>query len=248
MILYPLLRVYTRGALLHELGVPSLIPMFFLGFLGSGHCLGMCGPLVIALPGQFGHLRAHLLYHAGRLTMYTAIGAALGGLESGLGRVALMTQGTHLDWIVNLQWTMSGIAALFMLLFGLNRLGLVREAHWLSTAVPFRIPGWRFLFGSVTTRKNLIPVFLIGLMLGLLPCGLSYAVFARALASGGFPEGGLLVFSFGLGTVPGLLLLGTGAGQFFKRYREQSDIIAGLIMIGMAASLIVDLASAVLSS
>ena len=48
-------------------------------------------------------------------------------------------------------------------------------------------------------------------------------------------EGMLLVLMFGLGTVPGLLLVGTGASQLFRRYRRQSDLASGIIMIGMGA-------------
>jgi sulfite exporter TauE/SafE len=80
-------------------------------------------------------------------------------------------------------------------------------------------------------------MFLVGLMMGLLPCGLSFAAFSRALAAGGPFSGALLVFAFALGTLPGLLLLGTGASGLARRYRKHTDILAGLLMIYMAAEL-----------
>jgi sulfite exporter TauE/SafE len=77
------------------------------------------------------------------------------------------------------------------------------------------------------------------MMLGFLPCGLSFAAFARALASANPWSGAALVFFFGIGTLPGLLVLGTGGAGIIRRYRVQSEILAGLLMIAMAARLAV---------
>jgi sulfite exporter TauE/SafE len=76
--------------------------------------------------------------------------------------------------------------------------------------------------------------------MGLLPCGLSYAAFGRALAAGGFAEGAVLVLAFGLGTAPALLAVGLGAGRLLQRYRAYSDPLAGMLMLAMAARLLVD--------
>jgi sulfite exporter TauE/SafE len=80
-------------------------------------------------------------------------------------------------------------------------------------------------------------MFILGLMLGLLPCGLSYGAFARAIPTGSIFNGALLVLAFAFGTIPGLLLLGTGASKIFQRYRKQSDILAGLLMLFMGIKL-----------
>jgi hypothetical protein len=79
----------------------------------------------------------------------------------------------------------------------------------------------------------------MGLMLGGLPCGLSYAAFARALAAAGMLPGASMALIFGIGTLPGLLAVGIGAAVFFIRYRRVADILAGLVMLGMAAVLAV---------
>ncbi len=63
---------------------PDLGWAFALGLLGAGHCVGMCGPLVLAMPAAGGRLSPQLRYHLGRITTYTVIGAALGGLGAGL--------------------------------------------------------------------------------------------------------------------------------------------------------------------
>lgn len=216
----------------------DLLAMLLLGLTGTGHCLGMCGPLVVAIPGQSGKWSAHLAYHAGRVITYSLIGALLGAVGSGL-RYFYDGSTDPLIWVTRLQMLISALAAALLLILGLQRLGFFSEPQWLSNVLPQKIP---FVGGAIfrNMRQSTIgAVFFLGLVLGLIPCGLSYAAFVRALAAGGALSGAQLVFSFGLGTLPGLLVLGTGVGAFWRRYRQTSEIVAGLIMIGMALSLAV---------
>ena len=99
--------------------------------------------------------------------------------------------------------------------------------------------------GGATRGPRPWGLFFLGLMMGLLPCGLSFAAFARALACGSPLVGGALVFSLGLGTVPGLFVLGTGFAGLVRRYRAQSEILSGLLMIAMAALLSADAIGAI---
>jgi sulfite exporter TauE/SafE len=148
-----------------------------------------------------------------------------------------------MDGILRLQLLMSALAALFLLLFGLNRLGILPEPAWLAAADFQKIPILGRLVRRSMQTTQLLSVFTLGLMLGLLPCGLSYAAFARALASGSSLSGGLLVLCFGIGTLPGLLLLGTSAGLLLKRHRRLTEILAGLIMVAMALLLARDIST-----
>ena len=227
-------------------GQLTFLSMFMLGLFGTGHCLGMCGPLVVALPGRWGSWRAHLAYHAGRILTYTLIGALMGGAGSGFAGAAAPLSNPPLGGMVRLQLLMSALAAVFLLVFGLNRIGILPEPPWLSAINPERIPGLSRRMGKAlqANRIQFLSLFSLGLMLGLLPCGLSYAAFARALASGSMLNGGFLVLGFALGTLPGLLALGSGAGRVFRRFRRQADILAGLIMIAMALMLIKDFGTA----
>jgi sulfite exporter TauE/SafE len=218
----------------------DLISLFMLGFLGTGHCIGMCGPLVVALPGQFDNWRAHLIYNLGRLATYSTVGGLLGLAGSGLSRIAIQQAASPMAWIARVQVGISIFSAAFLLLFGLTRLGLLREPRWMASAAPQRIPGYRSAVRGVFDRKTLWWLLVMGLMLGLLPCGLSYAAFARALAADSGWSGLLMTFLFGLGTLPGLVLVGTGSTPFFRRYRTQTELISGLIMIGMAVKLLAD--------
>jgi sulfite exporter TauE/SafE len=217
----------------------DVVAMIALGLTGTGHCLGMCGPLVVAIPGPKGQWSAHLAYHAGRLITYTLIGMVLGALSAGFVRLTSSATQDPMIWITRLQMLITAAAALFLVVLGAQRLGLIREPRWMAVAQLNSIPGVGNALSRMLHNRDLGSIFILGLALGLLPCGLSYAAFTRALASSDMVNGGLLTFCFGIGTLPGLLLLGTGAGALWRRHRMASDIISGLIMIAMGVSLIV---------
>jgi hypothetical protein len=221
--------------------------MFMLGILGTGHCIGMCGPLVIAFPSRSGGFVSHLYYHLGRIITYTVIGSVIGGIGAGLAEIATVTGGNYPVWVTRIQMGASIVAAIFLLIFGLARLGIIREPGWMNLASPNKIPGYRKLLKSSFTKKRQTEMLLLGMMMGLLPCGLSFGAFSRVLPSGSPIHGAAMVFIFALGTLPGLLLLGTGASGFARRYQTHSDILAGLLMIFMAAELAVKAFSTIIS-
>jgi hypothetical protein len=204
----------------------------------------MCGPLIVALPGQTGRFSAHLAYHAGRLITYTVIGALMGALGGGLIRLASALGSDPMVWMARTQLGIGLLAGLFLLFFGLSRLGFVAEPDWLAVANPTGMPGWRGLMNRVADRRSNGDLFLMGLILGGLPCGLSYAAFANALSASGILSGATMALIFGLGTLPGLLAVGAGAAALLRRYRRQADLLAGLIMLGMAGILLVNVLAA----
>lgn len=215
------------------MNITDLYSLFLLGLVGTGHCIGMCGPLVFAFPARMGTFAAHLLYHLGRIGTYTAVGGLLGLLGSGLAHMG--TAGSPaLDRLSLIQVCFALAAALFLLFFGISRLGLLREPGWMSLAEPSRIPGYGKIVTAVRQDKRPWAIFVLGLIMGFLPCGLSFGAFARALPTTSAVTGAAMLLAFGLGTLPGLLLLGTGASGIFQRYRRASDILAGLLMIAMA--------------
>jgi hypothetical protein len=221
------------------MSVSNLSVMFFLGLFGTGHCLGMCGPLVVAFPGRTGSIGAHLGYHMGRIMTYAVCGAMLGGLGNGIALVASKTGADYLLWTAQIQILFSLLAAGFLLIFGLSRIGLVREPRWMAIASPSRIPGFNRILVSATRDGSFTGMMSLGMIMGFLPCGLSFGAFSRALPSGGLCQGGAMLLAFGLGTLPGLLLIGLGAAGLARKYRRHSDIVSGVLMIGMSASLAV---------
>lgn len=217
----------------------DMISLFFLGFLGTGHCIGMCGPLVVAFPGRTGRFGPHIYYHCGRLLTYCGIGTLMGSAGAGLAMIAAVTGGEHLQYVTRIQIALSFLAALFLLYFGLCQLGVFNQPQWMRLASPERVPGYRRIVRLAFVNQQTLEMFLTGLLMGLLPCGLSYAAFSRAIAAGTPIRGALLMVAFGIGTLPGLLLIGTGATALARRYQRQSDIVAGLLMIAMGLSLII---------
>jgi hypothetical protein len=213
----------------------DLAGMFMLGLLGSGHCIGMCGPLVFALPGKSGRFMSHVWYHLGRVVTYAALGGVLGGAGGFLAQLSGVETRTGLPGILA---ALRLLAAAFLFAFGLNRLGWLPEPRWLSQVNPAKIPGFGRVLGRASGDRNGQAAFFgLGVLLGFLPCGLSYGAFAQALGAGSAATGLLLALAFALGTAPGLLMLGTGVAAFVQRYRRASDLVAGGLMLFMALRL-----------
>lgn len=217
----------------------DLTSMLMLGILGTGHCLGMCGPLVFALPGQQRGLTPHLAYHGGRVGMYTLVGLLMGALGGGMRLLAGTLAADPMAWMAAVQTGFGFVAAILLGGLGLVRLGLMPEPGWLAAASPSRIPGIGRWLRTAATKGRGLGMVATGAVMGLLPCGLSFAAFARALGAA-HPLGGAgLTLAFGLGTLPGLLLLGAGLAPLARRYRRASDLLAGLLMVVMALQLVV---------
>jgi hypothetical protein len=155
----------------------------------------------------------------------------IGGILTGAGGEGALHR------LAGIQIGVSLVAAGFLLGFGLIRLGLLHEPEWLNALNPERIPGFRGVMGKTLAADSGTSYLALGLMLGLLPCGLSYAAFTRTLTAGGFAEGSLLALAFAAGTVPCLLLLGTGFSAVARRFRGSSDLLSGVLMILMALDL-----------
>ena len=213
------------------MGGDDLLGMVLLGLLGTGHCIGMCGPLIFALPGRTGRFLPHVLYHLGRVTTYTVIGGVMGGVGQWMAAAA----GSGGVGVIKVSLWL--IASALLLVLGITRLGVIREPGWLNAVSPERIPGFKSALEGAAGNRGPSAFFLMGLMLGFLPCGLSYGAFAQALGNANALQGVLATLAFAFGTTPGLILLGTGASALFSRYRRQSDIVSGALMIYMAVKM-----------
>jgi sulfite exporter TauE/SafE len=203
--------------------------LFVSGLLGSlGHCLGMCGPLVMMVSAQLGSREVrlaphHLAYHSARLAIYALLGAALGAFGSLLGLG---------DPLSRLAGAVSLILGLGVVLLGLGYLGwlprgvLKGGGEWLSRAM-----GWALQPGRPGG------VLLLGALNGLLPCGLVYSSLLVTASSGGPLPGALGMLAFGAGTVPALLVLGLGAGRVRPssvggaRARQAMARVAGALIV-----------------
>lgn len=211
----------------------SYLAAFLVGLLGGVHCVGMCGGIVGALSfGLSEDIRQQprrmlpylLAYNLARISSYTVAGALLGGIS------ALALQ---LLAINQLQQALLVFAGIFMVLLGLYVGGwwpVLLRLEQAGGVIWRRVEplGRRFL-----PMRSVLHAFLLGLVWGWLPCGLVYSVLIWAMASGGPLEGGLLLLSFGLGTLPNLLAMGLFAATLSRwvRYPWVRWTAGGLIIL-----------------
>lgn len=170
---------------------------FMLGLFGSFHCLGMCGPIALALPlntASFGSKLAGILsYNFGRIVTYSAIGMLFGIFGEGL-QIAGILQITSISL---------GVIILLSLILPTLFRKMNFTAKWY-----LKFNNWvNKLIGVFLKRKSNGALFVLGLLNGLLPCGLVFMAIAGALVYGSAPEGALFMAIFGLGTLPMMGLL-----------------------------------------
>jgi hypothetical protein len=165
------------------------------------------------------------------------VSAAMGAIGAGVVIASGARGPSPLLTLARIQLGLSLASALLLLVMGLFRLGIVREPSWLVLAAPTRWPGFVALLRRGSSG-HLGALLSLGLLLGLLPCGLSYGAFATALSTGSVGWGALLGASFGLGTLPGALLLGTALSGTIRKHQRLFDALSGVLLLGIAASMI----------
>ncbi len=159
-----------------------------LGLLGSFHCVGMCGPLALSLPIQsensFRKFMGSFLYNAGRIITYSLLGLLVGWI----GRSASL---------FGFQQWLSIILGTLILFFLLMRYSF---DHLPPVANFFTIV--RRLMGKLYTKNNYRSLLMIGMLNGLLPCGMVYMAMAAGLSSGSVLDSVIFMAAFGVGTLP----------------------------------------------
>jgi sulfite exporter TauE/SafE len=193
-----------------QLGVYGTL--LLTGLVGSlGHCLGMCGPLVVMVglrskPSSGSVLWPHTLYHLGRISVYVLLGLLAGSAGSAVGLGGSLSR---------LAATVSLLLGLGVFLLGLGYLG------WLPVGRVGASAGWfSKAFARVMQLGGPAGVLLLGALNGLLPCGLVYGALLIAASAGRALASALAMGLFGLGTVPALLALGLGAPSLSAAVRQ----------------------------
>ncbi len=206
-----------------------VVAAFIAGLMGSAHCVGMCG----GLSGLFAaHTAARstrhsmgraLTYNAGRLLSYTLLGAAVAGLGGGL-----VAEAPALAMPMRIA---AGVLVILMglqIAFGIQLLSAVERLG--GRLWTFIAPLANRLLPLDTAGKSLG----LGLLWGLLPCGLVYSMLAVALAGGDPLNGALAMFAFGIGTTPAMLRTGLSAYRLSNFMRNRRVAAGGLLVaIGM---------------
>ncbi len=188
----------------------DILSIITIAFLGSfGHCIGMCGGIVIAYSStkvqqewtKAQQSIAHLLYSFGRILTYAILGAIFGYL----GGVATFSNTAN-----GILWLVAGTA---MLLTGLSLLGKIKFLTIIEHSVS-KSDWYSNNFKALLKSQTLFSFFLLGMLNGLLPCGFVY-FFAITAASTADPlYGALVMVIFGLSTIPALFSLGFFVGLF----------------------------------
>ncbi|UNY99182.1 sulfite exporter TauE/SafE family protein [Zhouia spongiae] len=202
-----------------------LYSAIILGFLGSFHCIGMCGPIAFVLPlDRSNHVKKAgqlFLYHLGRLLSYSLIGLLFGFLGKGL-------------YLSGLQQKLSIVIGVLMIIAAIIPYRLFQKYNF-SKPVFKVISKVKSNLGQQLKKKSSKALFSIGILNGFLPCGLIYMALFGAIAMGQPTLSALYMFLFGLGTIP--LMSGAAyLGNFLSataRKKIQKAIPVFVIVIGV---------------
>jgi uncharacterized protein len=193
----------------------DLTLMLLLGMASSLHCASMCGPLIVVASAHLGGgtvppisrlLAWQAVYHAGRGITYGVSGALLawaGGVLTSLGR------GRTLGGILQISL---GLGLLVLAILQLARRRGVPASSGAQGAAGLLAS----LLRRLVTSGRGAGMLALGLLTGLLPCGVLYAALARSVAASSALEGSALMLAFWLGTVPLLGLMGLASSRLFR--------------------------------
>ena len=218
-----------------------IVPAFLLGLFGSAHCVTMCGGIASALSGglvQLGReprpVRSTMGYNVGRVAAYVALGALVGAM----GRAA--------DFVP--YFGAARLALRFVAGAMLVGAGLWVAGAWSRFSIVERAgaPIWRRVQPTAARllgSRSPVAALGVGALWGLMPCGLVYAAFGLALASGAVASGALVMAAFGLGTAPAMIATGLASARVVPALRGRDWIrrSAGALVVVFG---LVDVASA----
>jgi uncharacterized protein len=228
LLAYRLIRSAESMSLLPEIkDEMSYGILFVIGLLTSLHCVSMCGGIAMSQcigsgdqSSMSGKLRPSLLYNGGRVVSYTLIGGVIGALGSVIS-MTLRSQG----FVVIL-------AGLFMIIMGLNLLGLF---PFLRRFIP-RLPTG--ISEKMADRRKGKGPFVVGLINGFMPCGPLQTMQLYALGTGSFISGALSMFFFSLGTAPLLFALGALSTLVSQKFNRRMLAASGVLVMLLGAVMI----------
>jgi len=212
---------------------PLFIILLATGFaVGLGHCIGMCGPIVVSLSLNLKGERvflSQLFYNGGRVTTYTILGGIM-GLTGSFTIVA--------SNIASLQKIVMILAGIIIIVLALTMMGWIPFGRIFSDEYNSKGMLARG-FKRLSEARSPFAYYPLGLLLGLLPCGPVYTALIAAAAAGtesshalqGALHGATLMLLFGIGTVPALLIVGNLAGLGWVKSRRIIYQIGAVLMI-----------------
>ena len=199
-----------------------LISILLLGLIGSIHCVGMCGGFALMVAQTSGNRRGFLIgqvfYYLGKTTTYMILGSIVGGFG------ALITHAFS-----GIQQTLSMLLGLVFILVGAGLIGWLKGMG--STALLARWKPLTSAMGRLMKEKTRAATFGLGVLNGLLPCGLVYGALAIAVVSGSALSGALYMGAFGLATIPALFTLASLGTVMRPLWRHRLHQVSGVIVM-----------------
>ena len=202
---------------------------FVAGFLGSGHCLGMCGALVSGYFMKAGKNKSYLPYFAYQLTrisVYTVVGV----LAAALG-VVLVSSGMFGKIQSVLQMLIGGVVIFLAL-------GILGWIPWQGSVRLIPMQVLRKGYASASQKGPILGAMIAGFLNGLMPCPLTFAMAVKATSATSLVEGGALMLAFGAGTLPMMLFISVAFGKMSAKLRGLMLKSAALIMMFMGINTI----------
>ncbi len=198
------------------------------GLVTGFHCIGMCGPIAIALPlkpgSRFTRVTSAILYNLGRSITYAAMGLVFGFFGQSFAMAGFQ------KWVGIIMGSIMILYVIFPAIFK-NKFNIDTFGHQYTGALRSRLAK---LFG----KRSYTSLFIIGLLNGLLPCGPVYAAIAAAIATGSVVYGTVFMFLFGIGTIPIMLTISLAGNKISGVLRKKlaklipvTIIIIGILFI-----------------
>jgi hypothetical protein len=205
-----------------------LLSALILGLMGSFHCAGMCGPIAIALPLHGNTVPQKIfggtLYNIGRTITYGVMGALFGLLGQGISMIGFQQKISVIMGVIMI------ISVLFPALFK-NQYRM--DKSWFSLVGKLKKS-----IGQMFSIRSFSSLFFIGLLNGLLPCGLVYIAIAGAIGTGDIAQGTFYMILFGLGTIPMMLTISLAGNMMGLALRNRINklipvlvVVVGLLFI-----------------
>jgi len=194
-----------------------------LGFIGSAHCAGMCGPILLTVNQGETKWTQEIAHHAGRLLTYMLFGSVAGALGTAIS-------------LMGAQQTFS-IAIGIIMIAGVLLLSLTRYIHQFETRLgrfAIKFTGWSH---SLPVNKTTLR-FLLGIGNGILPCAMVYIAVAGASATFTPWDGALFMLFFGLGTLPALISITAFAKSLSSQWRSKIRRLVPITVLVMGVVLI----------
>ena len=198
-----------------------LFSALLLGLMGSFHCAGMCGPIAIALPLHGNTVPQKIfggaLYNIGRTVTYGVMGAIFGMLGQGVEMIGFQQKISIIMGVLMI------VSVLFPALFK-NQYNM--ERSWFSAVTKLKKT-----IGKMFSIRSFSSLFFIGLLNGLLPCGLVYMAIAGAIGTGNVLLGAGYMVLFGLGTIPMMLSISLAGNIMSAAIRKSINKLIPVMVV-----------------